>query len=697
MTEVITLVAGPELTGRQRSVVQALHAVPAPALDGLLARHWRLFHRHLQGRYLLGTPEQAGDFTERLDDPALVLVQSLFPGSSFEVAAHERIRTASVRLDRPIFVISAPRAGSTLLAETLSLASGLWSLDAEGHGVVEGIRALHPATRGYTSQRLDQDDVTPEVLTSMTAGYLAELQDHDGRRWLEYPDDERPAAPRMLDKTPEHVLRIPFLRAVFPDARFLLLHREIRPNVSSILAAWSHPGFTSILDLPGWSHQRWCFLLPEGWRTLDGAPLSDVAAYQWRRANEQALDDLMSIPEDCWTSLGYEELTTGPARAVRRVCDDLQLEVGPRLAARLSRPLPLSATTTTPPSPVKWRSNPDLLASSLRGLGHVAGRLRALDSGTAALAAPARPTNPPRLEFACLLHQLEPAPVPAHGLRPNPTLRVQVGTSPPVGLVRRTRFRERFLPGHPLLWVENPLTGALDPFWARPQDIGWLRELEAGRVPDVAPLGTGQLLRAGVLQAADGSDQPPTSPPDDVLESAREAFAVDCYARLPRLLHSDQRHAYAAYYRALVASGRWNMGDGQVTRRHGWHDEPMARFLHHQLTPFVSRVAGEPVKATYCYSSAYHGGAALPAHVDREQCEFTMSLLLDQSAELAHDPWALWFAAPSGHRRVVLNPGEAVLFRGCDLPHWRDAAPAEHEQTMLLFHYVSAGFAGPLD
>jgi hypothetical protein len=46
---------------------------------------------------------------------------------------------------------------------------------------------------------------------------------------------------------------------------------------------------------------------------------------------------------------------------------------------------------------------------------------------------------------------------------------------------------------------------------------------------------------------------------------------------------------------------------------------------------------------------------------------------------------------------VTQNSGDAVLFRGSDLPHWRDAPPTARASTTLLFHYVSESFRWSLD
>jgi hypothetical protein len=685
-----------------RPLIQAIASLPAPGLPGLLARHWRVDGRRLQGRYFFDDRERLDAFVrDQTADPALALIRAEAAAPQPHVVAVETVDAADAAdvLDRPVFVVCAPRAGSTLLQETLAHAAAIWTLGGEGQGVIEGIPALHPSRRGYASHRLVEDDAAPETVQTLRAGYLAELRDRRGRRWIQLPSAARPRQVCMLDKTPENVLRIPFLRAAFPDARFVLLHRDVRPNVSSILAAWQHAGFTNIPELPGWDRGRWCFLLPPGWRSLNGSPLSDVAAMQWRKANEQALDDLDSVSRECWTSISYQELVTAPDPAIRRLCEFLDVAVDSVLADVLSRDLPLSSTTITPPSPIKWRSNADLLPSSFNYLGLVAGRLRSLTTTREALRAAAQPERPPVLDYACFLDAVRSGGEDGRGaLVVHPSLHVQIGVSVPLGLAHRARFRERFLPDHPVLWVEDPATRVLQPFWARRGDVPWLRELVPGNElpPSLGDELVGPLRRAGIL-VRPGEVEDRRAQGEAQLAGAGDELARNRHTRLCAVLHPDQLSALAAYYRRLVSSGRWEIGDGQVERRHGWHNERMARFLHHQLTWFVGQVAREPVKPTYAYSSAYRGGAALDAHIDREQCDYTMSLLLDQSPGLESDPWPLWFAAPEGKAFVTLSPGDAALFRGCELPHWREAAPPEHEQTMLLFHYVPVGFAGVVD
>ncbi|MBK7216095.1 MAG: sulfotransferase [Candidatus Promineofilum sp.] len=60
---------------------------------------------------------------------------------------------------------------------------------------------------------------------------------------------------RLLEKTPENCLRLPFLQALFPDARVLFLVRDGRANVHSLLEGWRQPRPLSRLPHPRPRHQ----------------------------------------------------------------------------------------------------------------------------------------------------------------------------------------------------------------------------------------------------------------------------------------------------------------------------------------------------------------------------------------------------------------------------------------------------------
>ena len=252
-------------------------------------------------------------------------------------------------IERPIIILSAPRAGSTLLFETLAQAAGVFTIGGESHKLIESIDALRPGG-GVTSNRLTAKDATPAIIAELRRRFAAQLRDRDK---LAPAAD---AGARLLEKTPKNALRVPFLLELFPDARFVFLHREPRANLGSMMEAWRSRGWVTYRKLAGWNGP-WSMLLPPGYERMKDRPLEEVVAFQWQAANEAILEDLESVPRDRWTTARYEDLIRDPASEIAKLLEFAGLTMDARLAEYLSKPLPLSRHTKTPPRPDKWRQD----------------------------------------------------------------------------------------------------------------------------------------------------------------------------------------------------------------------------------------------------------------------------------------------------------------------------------------------------
>ena len=152
---------------------------------------------------------------------------------------------------RPAFIVSAPRSGSTLLFETLAGNQPLWTLGREGRREIEQIEALSIASRGFDSHRITAEMATPSVRIALKQNYLQCLKNPVHGLYRNAPTSLRRRL-RFLEKTPLNGLRIPFFKAVFPDALFIYLHRSPRDNVSSMIDAWQSGKFVSYPRLPNW-------------------------------------------------------------------------------------------------------------------------------------------------------------------------------------------------------------------------------------------------------------------------------------------------------------------------------------------------------------------------------------------------------------------------------------------------------------
>lgn len=247
-------------------------------------------------------------------------------------------------IDRPIFIISPPRSGSTLLFETLSQAPDLYTVGGESHAIIEGIPALAMPARNWTSNRLGAEDATADIAGAISSSFYGALTDRDGRK----PDGKV----RMLEKTPKNALRIPFFDAIWADAGFLFLYRDARQTLASMIEAWLSGKFVTYRRLPDWDAWPWSLLLIPGWEELRGKPLPEIVARQWSTTMDVLLDDLENLAPERVTAVDYDELVGDPARAVAGLGQALGFDWD----RQLEQSLPLSRYTLSKPAADKWKS-----------------------------------------------------------------------------------------------------------------------------------------------------------------------------------------------------------------------------------------------------------------------------------------------------------------------------------------------------
>ncbi|HBE16231.1 MAG TPA: sulfotransferase [Cyanobacteria bacterium UBA11149] len=257
--------------------------------------------------------------------------------------------------EKPIFIVSAPRAGSTLLFQTLSQFPDIWTIGDESHEIIEGIPQLHPAARNFTSNRLTESDAIAEISSILHQRFVIELQNRNGNQYLSLTELEAPKQIRFLEKTPKNALRIPFLKAVFPDALFIYLYREAKENISSLIEGWRTGKFLAYSQLPGWAYCDWRFLLPPGWLSLQESSIPEIAAYQWQAANSYILSDLQALSPSDWFFVSYLDLVKQPEKTIKAIGDFAGLDWDKNIETIVSKPLAIAKRNVSNPSPDKWR------------------------------------------------------------------------------------------------------------------------------------------------------------------------------------------------------------------------------------------------------------------------------------------------------------------------------------------------------
>ncbi|HTU15848.1 MAG TPA: TIGR03032 family protein [Solirubrobacterales bacterium] len=217
----------------------------------------------------------------------------------------------------PIFVVAPPCSGGDQLTAGLGTSPGVLPLPRNDLAVAGLDRP--PAVTG-AGHRLEAGAATEERAASI-------------RTWVDRRLDEaieQPAARvldsvRILSGMPRNSLRVGFLDAVFPDCRFILVHREPAPALAEAEALWASGSAVTEPDLPGWPGPPWSLPLIPEWATLAEASIPEIAAAQWQAVSRALLDDLEAIPPDRWCLTSYEHLIAKPEDETQRICRFLDL------------------------------------------------------------------------------------------------------------------------------------------------------------------------------------------------------------------------------------------------------------------------------------------------------------------------------------------------------------------------------------
>ncbi len=260
------------------------------------------------------------------------------------------VTNSATQIKAPVIILSSPRAGSTLLFETLSKHPQLWTIGGESHALIEHIPQLSTVARGYVSNRLTAQDASADIIATLRHRFQSVARNYQGQA---YTPTQGPF--RLLEKTPKNALRVAFLKAVFPDAKFVYLVRDPRENISSIMQAWQSNRFVTYPNIAG-SGKHWSLLLPDQWQRVINSPLVTIARYQWQQANEGILDGLDAVPNEQKMILTYRDFIAQPTHWVSRIAKFSDIPESP-VEAMLANGLALSRYTLTRPQNDKWRQN----------------------------------------------------------------------------------------------------------------------------------------------------------------------------------------------------------------------------------------------------------------------------------------------------------------------------------------------------
>lgn len=128
---------------------------------------------------------------------------------------------------------------------------------------------------------------------------------------------------------------------------------------------------------------------------------------------------------------------------------------------------------------------------------------------------------------------------------------------------------------------------------------------------------------------------------------------------------------------------------------------PPYKFYHSQIRLKIEKEIGKKLFNTYYYDRFYYAGQKLRKHVDRPACEISVTFHISTNTNKC---WPIWVKTPDIYddltkdpedrvvikkgeeRSICLEPGDCVIYKGCERPHWRNPLESRHNKFRQLLN-----------
>lgn len=142
--------------------------------------------------------------------------------------------------------------------------------------------------------------------------------------------------------------------------------------------------------------------------------------------------------------------------------------------------------------------------------------------------------------------------------------------------------------------------------------------------------------------------------------------------------------------------GTWE--DSQIPNTYSHYSDIVMETLLQKMRPVMEQATKLKLIETYSYARIYKQGDTLHRHKDRPSCEISTTLNLggpNWSIFLEPDPTKggivgdKYISGNTAGVEVKLDAGDMLIYRGCDLEHWREPFDSDGCAQVFL-HYNNA-------
>lgn len=168
--------------------------------------------------------------------------------------------------------------------------------------------------------------------------------------------------------------------------------------------------------------------------------------------------------------------------------------------------------------------------------------------------------------------------------------------------------------------------------------------------------------------------------------NSSEIFNKNKYIYLSKFLDEFNCQQYVQEFKKLIDQGLATKDD-QCPLSFSLGHSVLFDSLLEQLTPHIEEKTGKKLYPTYAYARWYAPGDELKIHKDRSACEISATITLGFEG----GQWPIYVghhADKQDAKQINMNVGDAVIYKGCELFHWREKYVEGQGQVQVFVHYV---------
>jgi hypothetical protein len=159
-------------------------------------------------------------------------------------------------------------------------------------------------------------------------------------------------------------------------------------------------------------------------------------------------------------------------------------------------------------------------------------------------------------------------------------------------------------------------------------------------------------------------------------------FIANYFSMQKQVFDTCRQARYISPFETII--GYYEGKEEQIPDTYSQYSNIAMETLMLKCQPIMEKTTGLKLYPAYTYARIYKKGDELKRHKDRFSCEISTTM------NLGGDNWPIYIE-PSGEEdmngiAVNLNPGDMLVYRGCDLEHWRNPFKGE-ECVQVFLHY----------